>query len=190
MIWRKLLQVSVLILFASIQGRSQTAKALPVGDIYTNFEGNWVGFREHLVKGKLVQKREKILVTRVPNKHRVRFDYTVYDDPETFTWTRSMALDPIKAKMTLYYDGGDEERYKATGLETFAQTGFGTFAAFRPTEDGGDTKKITRVTIDLKADALNITWEVTTDGQNYKVYSFNSFKRESTSSNTKSPGKN
>jgi hypothetical protein len=170
MVRRRLIAVVVAALFASVVGQGESRETTPAQDIYRNFLGKWIGSSVVLRNGSYIKTPGEVIISELPEKHLMRLDYTFRrkEKTEVATQTQFVQLDPTKAKMKMHWQGNPrEERYKVTGLDTFAETGLGDFTASQPVSDEGSTKNIDRITFHLGRDTLDYEWERTSDGQHY-----------------------
>jgi hypothetical protein len=122
----------------------------------------------------MVEEPVKIVISELPKKHLMRWDYI----DKAGTGSRFVELDLAKSKMTMHFGEDPDEHLRVTGLDRFASEGLGEFSAVLTNSDSKGKKSIQRVTFHLAPNSFNYEWEMTSDGQNYKTYSAFALKRE------------
>jgi hypothetical protein len=146
-------------------------------DPYRNFLGSWSGkVSDTAVK---VPSTVRVVVSEEKNGRGMRWDYEfgVKGEKGHQHDTKWFVLKPPEERMLTHWKGKQEIILGTSGLDAFAQTGFGHFYA-GIVDDGSDSKVYERVTFDLHPDTLSYLWETGPDPQSLKTFSHFEFNRD------------
>ena len=152
-----------LILPISTTGLSQTT-VIEKPDIYANFLGTWVGTGSYMEHGVRVTVPLQITITETKKKDAIRCDYiwSKKGQRDYALRTKFLTLLPAHSEILQQWEGEDELRYNATGLDEFSQTGLGTFTAISRFVYSG--QMMTRSTFQLQKDSFKYKLETNIDG--------------------------
>ena len=158
--WTRLVVVllSAGLLIGTANSKAQTDPALQV--VYSHFIGTWSGTDEYRSDRGMITVPVAITIIETKNQKALKLDY-VYSQKGKKDYQhliRFMILDPVNGTVTLNWEHDSKEHYKATGLDEFMKTGYGTFGFSIETlsENGGPI--VNSCTFQLTANTLSYTW--------------------------------
>jgi hypothetical protein len=164
--------------------RAQSARNTPANlvDVTANFVGDWVGTAQNLEHGALTTSPVALRITETKKKNSIRLDYTYGKKGEKGfdQSSRTFSFGPKLSEVTSQWQHDSKEIYQATGLEKFAETGYGMFVVSdsvpRPGPDG--KKRLYRCTFHLDPNNLSYEWEASLDGNKFLTTGLFTFMRK------------
>jgi hypothetical protein len=144
-------------------GLSQTT-VIEKPDIYANFLGVLVGTGSYMKDDVRVTVPLQITITETKKKDAIRCDYiwSTKGHRDYALRTKVLTLLPATSEILQQWEGEDERRYNAKGLDEFSQIGFGTFTAVSRFVYSG--QMMTRSTFQLQKDSFKYKSEENLDG--------------------------
>jgi len=119
----------------------------------------------------------QIVITIEKNGQAMRWEYTygIKGQKGFDRATRFVALAPAKGEITMQWKYQEKQSYKASGLDQFAETAFGTFSG---TYLDKDQRLAYHGIFDLEPTSFTYKWLTTADGKNYRMYGLIKLTRE------------
>jgi len=146
------------LLIGAANSKAQIGPALQT--VYDHFVGTWSGTDEYRSDRCMVTVPVTITIIETKNQKALKLDY-VYSQKgkkDYLHLTRFMILDPVNGMVTLNWEHDSKEHYKATGLDEFMKTGYGTFGFSVETMLANGVPFVNSCTFQLTANTLSYTW--------------------------------